>query len=319
MRGMYDQILLDSLQHHLQTALPRWGLHGAVRLLTISENATFAVEDRVVLRVYRPDYRSRVEIISELAWIDALRAEATLPTPAPLAGLNGDILQIIAGYHVVAFGFVRGKEPTPGDDLPAWFEQLGAVSARLHDHARRWQPPAPFSRKRWDFATTLGPHGHWGRWQDSLGLDRAGQAVLTRAVAAIESRVGSYGSEPERFGLVHADLRLANLLVQNGNLSVIDFDDCGFSWYIYDFAASISFIEHLPIIPALQAAWLRGYRRVSPLLPEDEAMIPVLVMLRRILLTAWIASHPETPTAQALGADYTVGTVALAQKFIDRC
>ncbi len=38
------------------------------------------------------------------------------------------------------------------------------------------------------------------------------------------------GTGPQRYGLVHADTRLANLLVDGGRVSVIDFDDSGFSW-----------------------------------------------------------------------------------------
>jgi hypothetical protein len=38
--------------------------------------------------------------------------------------------------------------------------------------------------------------------------------------------------------------------------------------------------------------------------------------LRRILLTAWLASHAEIPFARELGASYTEGTVALARKLM---
>jgi Ser/Thr protein kinase RdoA (MazF antagonist) len=45
-------------------------------------------------------------------------------------------------------------------------------------------------------------------------------------------------------------------------------------------------------------------------------MLPSFVMLRRMVLTAWLASHAETPTAQALGAGYTDGTVALGLRYL---
>jgi Ser/Thr protein kinase RdoA (MazF antagonist) len=96
----------------------------------------------------------------------------------------------------------------------------------------------------------------------------------------------------------------------------IDFDDCGFSWYLYDFASAISFLEHEPYIPALLDAWIAGYRTVAPLADEDVGMIPAFIMLRRMLLTAWIASHSETPTARQLGAAYTDGTVRLARDYL---
>jgi Ser/Thr protein kinase RdoA (MazF antagonist) len=117
---------------------------------------------------------------------------------------------------------------------------------------------------------------------------------------------------------VHADLRLANLLVDGPQLNVIDFDDCGLSWFVYDFAAAITFIEHEPIVPALLDAWVAGYRQITSLSDQDAAEIPVMVMLRRILILAWIASHAETPTAQQMGVNYTNQTLEMAETFLGR-
>jgi Ser/Thr protein kinase RdoA (MazF antagonist) len=89
--------------------------------------------------------------------------------------------------------------------------------------------------------------------------------VLEHALTLIGERLQRFGSAPERFGLIHADLRLANLLVDDTHLRIIDFDDCGFSWFLYDFATAVSFIEDEPIVPALLQAWLAGYARVAPL------------------------------------------------------
>ena len=47
-------------------------------------------------------------------------------------------------------------------------------------------------------------------------------------------------------------------------------------------------------------AELEGYRQVAPVSKADEAMLPVFVMLRRMLLMAWIASHSDTETARRL-------------------
>ncbi|MEM7292613.1 MAG: phosphotransferase, partial [Pseudomonadota bacterium] len=217
---------------------------------------------------------------------------------------------------VVAFEFLPGSEPSESDDLCEGFEQLGAITARLHQHVRRWALPKTFTRKRWDYSTMLGIRGYWGDWRDALGIDLAGRAVLAKCADTLEKRLAQWGTEPDRFGLIHADLRLANLLVDNNNLAVIDFDDCGFGWFLYDFAAAISFIETSPQIPDAQAAWIEGYRSIKALSKKDVAAIPMFVMLRRQLLTAWIASHSETPTAQELGTAYTEGTVEMAERWL---
>jgi Ser/Thr protein kinase RdoA (MazF antagonist) len=141
-------------------------------------------------------------------------------------------------------------------------------------------------------------------------------ALLETALALVERRIEAYGMDAERFGLVHADLRLANLLADGKQLRIIDFDDCGFSWFMYDFATGVSFIEEDPKIPSLLEAWIRGYRRIAPLAPADAGEIPTFVVLRRILLCAWLASHSEVPIARELGAAFTQGTLAIAQEYL---
>jgi hypothetical protein len=39
-------------------------------------------------------------------------------------------------------------------------------------------------------------------------------------------------------------------------------------------------------------------------------------MLRRILLTAWGASHAETPSGASMGAAYTAGTLEMAERYL---
>ncbi len=323
---MYDTGFLARLEARLREVLPLWGLSTGLplRLMTISENATYLAEGRdgrpLVFRVHRPGYHTLAEIRSELDWLDALRADGVALTPEPIRLLDGSL---IGGFddagalrHVAAFSFVAGSEPKPGSDLADWYRVLGSLTARLHGHAKQWGRPDGFVRKTWDYATTIGDGAYWGDWRAGLGLDDPGRAVLERAAIRLKAEVAAYGASPANFGLIHCDLRPANLLVDGGNLAVIDFDDCGFSWFMYDFAAAVSFMEHEPFIPALEAAWLDGYAAVAPVAAADAAMLPTFRMLRRMQLTAWIASHAETPTAQSMGEPFTRGTVALAEIYL---
>ncbi|ABC23811.1 phosphotransferase enzyme family protein [Rhodospirillum rubrum] len=331
MAAEYAPEVVADLQAMVQGGLPAWGLspHTEVTLLNLSENATFRLRDEasgrdLVIRLHRVGYSSPEEIRSELAWIEALRREEVIETAPLVAGTDGQPVQILrspAGgpaRHAVAFERVAGKEPEQGDDLVGWFRVLGGVTARMHAHAKRWRRPKGFVRKVWTFDAMVGPAGYWGPWRAGLGLDKAGTAVIEQALARIEGRVARLGMGPERFGLVHADLRLANLLVEDDHLRVIDFDDCGLSWYVYDFAAAISFIEHEPIVPALLDAWVEGYQAVAPLSAAELAEIPTFIVLRRILLTAWLASHAEIPFARQMGTTFTQGTVALAARWLEQ-
>ncbi len=127
----------------------------------------------------------------------------------------------------------------------------------------------------------------------------------------------AYGTGQDTFGLIHADLRLANLMVEGDRLTAIDFDDCGFGWWAYDLASALSFIETDARLPELIAQWVEGYSRVALLRREDRVMIPSLIFLRRVLLTAWLSTRADSDTAQALGGpDYTMGTLELAERYL---
>jgi Ser/Thr protein kinase RdoA (MazF antagonist) len=165
--------------------------------------------------------------------------------------------------------------------------------------------------------TILGTDPHWGHWREAQGLDRDGETLLTRATEALASKLHAYGTGPETFGLIHADLRLANLMVSGDTLTAIDFDDCGFGWWAYDLASALSFIETDPRLPDLIAAWVQGYTRIAPLRPDDRAMIPSLIFLRRVLLTAWLSTRADSDTADAFGGPaYTQGTLDLAERYL---
>ena len=107
-------------------------------------------------------------------------------------------------------------------------------------------------------------------------------------------------------------------MIDNGQVKVIDFDDCGFGWYMYDAATPVSFYEHEPQVPGLIESWKTGYRRVIDLPKVDENEIPTFVMLRRLLLVAWIGSHSETDLAKSMGLPYTEGTTGLCEAYLGK-
>lgn len=332
MTGEYSPIVVADLTLMAQQAAPLWGFspESRVTLTSLSENATFRLHDpaqqrSLSLRLHRVGYHTDAEISAELAWIDALRQDDVIPTPQPLQARNGQRIQLLpspAGFEprrAVAFDFVYGQTPDPDEhELTPWFAALGALTAKMHLHSQSWRRPASFSRKLWSMDAMVGQVAYWGPWRGALGLSPHDAPMIERAIAAIAAHLHPYGTGQDRFGLVHADLRLANLLVENDTLHVIDFDDCGLSWFLYDFAAAISFHEQHPAVPQWQAAWIDGYQQHRRLSREDLAVLPALIMLRRILLTAWLGSHSEIPLAQHLGSQYTQGTLALAEEFLSR-
>jgi Ser/Thr protein kinase RdoA (MazF antagonist) len=314
-----ERVVEGALRRHGFSAQRSW------RLINLSENATYVVDDpgtgrTGVLRVHRPDYHTAPAIESELDWLTDLGTHTSVSTPAIVPTDDGERVVTVdldgEPRHAVLFAFVDGAAPDETVLRAADFETLGEITAVMHRHARAWRRPAGFTRFAWDWHHSLGGGARWGRWQDGIAVGPQEQDVLARAADVVRGRLAAYGTAPERYGLIHADLRLANLLVDDDRVNVIDFDDCGFSWFMYDFGAAVSFLEHDPRLAEWQDAWLRGYRREEPIPVDDEDMIPTFVMLRRLLLVAWMGSHSHSRECQEIGPGYTGDSCELAERYL---
>jgi Ser/Thr protein kinase RdoA (MazF antagonist) len=310
-----------------ERALAEYGLAGdsALRLLNLSENATYSVEDGTtgalsILRVHRQNYHLRHQIESELDWLDALRddGDITVPTVLPAADGRRVVTVNVNGTdrHVVHFAMVAGAEPDEQTVTVDDFHTLGQITAALHSHSHAWTRPAGFSRFAWDWPHSLGYDARWGRWQDADGVGPGEHRLLVRAEQLLRNRLESYGSGPDRFGLIHADLRLANLLVDGSAITVIDFDDCGFGWFFYDFGTAVSFIEDDPALPEWQDSWLTGYRTRRPIAVADEDMLPSFILLRRLMLLAWMGTHSHSKESRTKAITYAQGSCALAERYL---
>ncbi len=322
--------LLTSLEILANDSLSLWDVpvDAKARLINVSENATYIVENsasyRSVLRIHREDYHTERAIECELLWMDALNAENCVVTPATITGKNGCVVQkagtscLLNERFLVLFEFVEGIQPDESQNLALPFEQLGEMAAKTHAHTIAWQKPADFERLIWDIAAFYGPNATWGNWRDGPNITPSIKDTLERVENVVTNRLVEFGQSEQRYGLIHADMRLANLLIDGGTTRLIDFDDCGFGWFLYDFAAGISFIEDDPQIPAVREAWVRGYRKFRDLSDEEEREIDSFVMLRRMALLAWIGSHINVPEAQAMAGDFARVSAALGETYLSR-
>jgi Ser/Thr protein kinase RdoA (MazF antagonist) len=313
-----------------------WGLDApAVTLIAVSENATFRVTEggvsRMVVRLGRPGYaESEAHVSSELLWIEALVTESGIRTPRPIRARGGTLVKSLrdardAEWTAVAFEHVAGivledvleDELAGPADAAAHFEQIGRLTARLHAHARQWRSPAGFRRFSWDLDDMVGPAPRWGHWSRAV-LSAGERATLRAAQDAARATLTALRVDrsPRHFGLIHADLRPSNVMLKDGELTVIDFDDCGYGYYLYDFAAALTFYEHRPEAVAMAAAWLDGYQGVAPLSADDIRAACALSMLRRLTVLGWTTTRREDALPPDLWAENIPGTVEIAERYL---
>ena len=327
-------LITDDLQRIAQVSHILWNIpaNATYQLINLSENATFKVQYNTVqygnvtkiLRINRLGYHTKDAILSEIAWIEALQRDNVITTADILKGKNGEKLQCYDDaitqqkYQMLLFEFLTGHHLDEHQKLAENFYYLGNITAKLHLHSQKFTPnlPPSFTRLHWDFDGMIGKNPHWGAWQDNANSNNDEIKLLTQATEKIEKNLYAYGQSDENYGLIHADLRLANFLIGDDKLKVLDFDDCGFSWFLYDIGAAFSFIENHPEKPEMIETWLEGYQKIRFLTQTDIAMIPCFIMLRKIVLLGWIGSHATTLLATQQSKDFTNQACLLAEEFL---
>jgi Ser/Thr protein kinase RdoA (MazF antagonist) len=322
--------LFDTLA---QDALQKYTLDGdwQAELLQLSENITYLFRnptngEKAILRISRPGYHTVDELESELVWVEQIRKDTKVAVAAPIRGRNGEYIQFLrndskkryALYTCILFEFLEGSPPdeSDGQSMIQSFFYLGEITAHLHRHSRSWAGANALHRFVWDHHSIIGNNPKWGFWQDTEDLNTKWIHSLERAAEIVQKRLKKYGRTKNNFGLIHADLRLANILIDRNTVKVIDFDDCGYGWYMHDLASAVSFIETNPITKQLVINWIAGYQKIAFLDQSDLDEIDTFIMQRRLQLLGWLTSHRESTPAKALSAGFTEGTVALAEEYV---
>jgi Ser/Thr protein kinase RdoA (MazF antagonist) len=286
-------------------------------------NSTGRKRERYVIRIHRPGSQDVRTIQSELLWLLALRREAGLVVPEPVSTRDGALVTTASVPGVpeprdcVVLRWVDGRflrSQLGTEEL----ERVGAFMAKLHRHAEGFVAPPGFFRKRWDYEGLRSAVLGTDLEQSWAHLSREDRALLDAVGERVQQAMHVLGEGREVFGLIHADFYERNYLFSNGEVHAIDFDGCGWGYYLFDIGVAFSTLLARPDYPALRQAFLEGYRRVRSLCGDHEALIDTFIAARLMCHVLWLAAHVDEP-AYGLRAirriEYELGEL---QSFLER-
>jgi Ser/Thr protein kinase RdoA (MazF antagonist) len=273
----------------------RYGLRPSeVAPLTAFENFVYEGinEDAVelILRVSHSTRRTLDYTRGEIEFVRFLAA-AGLPVSKPVLAESGQFVELIEdrepGQYFVATAFERA----PGhvfDDAPPlkqryWnatlFRELGRIFARLHDRARSYKPSNPrLKRQEWHEYDVV----------DVARFAPQEEHLVRERTAAILQRLNRLPRAADDYGLIHADLHPHNFCFDEGRVTVFDFDNSEYAWFVKDIAVILFYVaraeraEHRDdAAGAFLAPFLEGYREIRRCDREWLTAIPDMLALQR--------------------------------------
>ena len=299
-------------------ALKKWNVENAeLNLIKMRENAVFRVDtadgERFVVRIHRLGYHSDTALHSELQWMAALQA-AGIDVPRVIPSAAGRLFENLSGgevtdpHQVDLWEWIEGTPlGASGEALAADRERLrhvfycmGELCAQVHNQSERWQYPDGFMRHAWDEEGLTGPEPFWGRFWELHALSEAQRDLILRARARVHEELKAFGKSRDRYGLIHADLTPENVLEHGKRLRLIDFDDAGYGWFLFDIATALFF--HIPeeYFEDAQNSMIAGYRAHRELSDEMLAHLPLFFTARAFTYLGWVQTREQTETAREL-------------------
>ncbi|MGY3175159.1 Ser/Thr protein kinase RdoA (MazF antagonist) [Pseudomonas sp. TE12234] len=320
---------LHDLARH---ALQHWdGQFADIELVKFRENAVFSARrhdgQRVALRIHRNGYHGEAALRSELQWMEAL-ASAGITVPQIIRTQNESHLievthQELGDRHVDMLAWLPGTTAGTSEagvqadtEIDFLFNEAGALAARIHLHAAQWQQPDEFVRHAWDEEGLIGANPFWGRFWELEQLSEAQRDLLLQARRTARTDLRRYGRHLGNFGMIHADLVPENLLIEGPRLRLIDFDDAGFGWHMFELATALYFCLDDPRFEQIKAALLAGYHAVKPLTEADRQTLALFLMLRGTTYLGWIHTRQGTPTAIEMAPMLIERACRLAREYL---
>lgn len=298
------------------------------------ENYVFKVEvpsGSYALRIHRSGYRSDNEIGEELDLLDLLE-KFDIPVPHVRKTITGDRLCLVSDdagdpHQVDMLHWVEGAEPL-GDIGKAFLEKtpvehdqfraFGALIGNFHKAMRSIEGHGRPVRPAWDADGLVGDRAIWGDPRRAFGDDTHGGAIIEDAVPVLITALEEYGRLPGRYGQIHADFTPENVLVDADHMTIIDFDDSGYGYYLFDLATAFFFYQPHPQSESILAALLDGYRGVRELDDYDYAALRPMLLARGLTYLGWAADRPGDETSEFIFEHVRPVVVDLAAEFLRR-
>lgn len=310
---------LRRLRQLAQNALQAYGLSGAgLTFIQYEGNLIFRVdvpgfsrdkylkspylENRYVLRILTTSDLDYVR--SELTWLAALSQDG-LVVPSPVPTLENQLLTRIStpgvpkGKIVSLMRWIDGRRLTKGFRQPH-LRAMGEMVARLHEFSTTWQPPEGFVRPHWDWEGQLGGREFQYSLEDLVSAmpDRY-QKPFQAVSQEVREVTQAFGKGPDAYGLIHSDLYPENILYKGQDVFPIDFEDCGYGYWIWDIAIALCSWPWTEEWYWMREAFLEGYGRIRRLPGEQLQHLDLFMAGQYATMVLWATMFIKNDPAMA--------------------
>ncbi|WP_186786044.1 phosphotransferase enzyme family protein [Paenibacillus agilis] len=234
-----------------------------------------------ILKIIHRERRTKLMLLAEVDYINYL-AEHGISVSRCIPTIDGQYVYKVGQFYFVGYEKAKGDKVGEEDWGPDLFVQLGDIVGRMHRLAEVYSPSDPsYVRSQWYDEPRL---NHFSE------LLQGQPAVITYGQKVLE-QLHAFPVTSQNYGLIHYDCHRGNYFVADGQITLFDFDDMQYNWYVNDIAVILYYVikgnqigQNSQNIREFLACFVEGYTRHRTLEREELERIPTFLKLRQFLL-----------------------------------
>ena len=249
-----------------------------------------------ILKITHSMHRSVELIQGELEWVNYLAGGGVAVSPV-VSSKNDRLVERIdvddSYFLIYVFEKASGQQPESDKWNNALFEKWGRTLGRMHNRTKTFEPSqSAYRRFQWHEDYTM----------DLEKYIPASQPKVLERCRAFKQKLYELPRDRDSYGLVHCDLHHGNFFVDNGDLTVFDFDDCQYHWFAYDIAIPLFYVlrdkrvnpQDTAFAAEFMAAFMAGYKRENRIARYWMERLPLFMKVRELeLYTLLLDEKPE--------------------------
>jgi len=265
-----------------------------------------------ILRFTPSSHRSESAVVAELDWILYL-AHSGVSVSNPIGSNQGNLVEVVTSddnFYFTAASFIKAKGEKIGypeclSDTKL-YQHMGQLTGKIHTLSKRYQPREGAKRHSWENNYYLRSVGQY------IPLEQ--RQVHEQCEALIKEIQETLPTDGNSFGLIHGDINTANFHVNEKGITLFDFDEAQYSWFVEDIAIPLyylvyvygddSYAQRVSQANLFMEHFLKGYTLECSVEDYWLKRIPLFLRMREIIVYTGMYRSTDVAKLDQWGLDF---------------
>lgn len=240
-----------------------------------------------IVRISHSSHRTLDEVKAEIDFLFYLSGKGA-DVSMPIKTIYGSLVEKIncnndSYFIVCAFTKAEGEVPSRLNASDKMFYNYGKTIGTFHKLTKDYKVSDGIKKRyTWDQDLLITNARNYIHENDFVIIQRLEE--LVNEINRIERSINNYG-------LIHTDIHMGNFFIKDDELTVFDFDDVAYQYFISDIAIALYYLvfmtkedEQYVLADRFMDNFMKGYLSINNLSLDDYLKIPLFLKLREIIL-----------------------------------